>query len=345
MHIWTNDPVGEVWQQLRYFKSSANVRNLLTGAIESRRADKWSSGEAETVAEAVASCVAHADEYFQSSRVVGLATKPLLQFYGVESLAKAMILASSRGQSLETLRYHGLNTRPSTASTRAEELRLYAESPSQWAVEREFAVTHAGVFPELAVAAGDARPATGVVVEFSELLRMIPDLAQTYERHYGTLSHCARLYSHSLSSGESPIELYFVTKKLNLVRELFPEFAEGFDEVTRHDQPGFRSAISGTTGLTFGTLVRHSVAGDFLVRPHLAGFASSTSVLFASSFILSNIVRYKPAFWMRELQGDDSGVAPMVGMFCNLLERRFPQDVLEALWAERFTFGSPGYLA
>jgi len=33
MHIWTETPVTELWRRLRYFRSPANVYNVLSGKV------------------------------------------------------------------------------------------------------------------------------------------------------------------------------------------------------------------------------------------------------------------------------------------------------------------------
>jgi hypothetical protein len=346
MHVWTDTPVAEVWQQLRYFKPAANVRNLLTGQTASSRTERWPVDESIARAHEIASCVEQADEYFQASRTVGLATKPLLQFYGAEALAKAMILAGDRTVNLQDLRYHGLSTRASTAAGPGrDDLQRYADSPLAWAVEQEFAVTNHGVFVQLARVTGDAPVGPGTVIRFREVLRIMPDLAQAYERHYGEPSHCVMLYDRPRSQPGEPFTIRFTAANVEAVTIVFPEFTEGFEEHRLHEQPGFRALSADSPPPTFGRIVRHSVAGEYFVRPHPCGIFNSTAVLFAASFIISNLVRYKPAFWMRVLQGADTGAAAFVEMVCNVIDRRFAQDVLESIWNERFTFGSPGYLA
>ena len=116
MHIWTDTPLDEIWNQLRYLSSPPNVRNVLSGRVESGRDCPWPESDAlDKQANEIASCIRQADEYFQASRAVGMETRPLLQFYGAESLAKAVILASDNALSLIDLRFHGLSTRPNTA--------------------------------------------------------------------------------------------------------------------------------------------------------------------------------------------------------------------------------------
>jgi hypothetical protein len=173
----------------------------------------------------------------------------------------------------------------------------------------------------------------------------MPDLAQLYERHYGEPSHCVRLYDRPASEPGRAFTIHFSVGDPATIMTVFPEFGEGFEPDERHEQPGFRAASPDAPPPIFGRVVRHSVAGEYFVRPHYCGVYTSTSVLFAASFIVSNIVRYKPAFWMTALQGADTGAAALVEMLCNIVDRRVSQDVLESIWGERFSFGGPSYLA
>lgn len=347
MHIWTEEPLKEIWRLLRYFRSPYNVYNLLTGKIDSGRPHKWKETE-NMLARAfdIAACVSQADEYYHAAGTVGLATEPLLQFYGAQCLSKACILSNDESIELKDINYHGLSTRPSTANDLIiQELIHYNKSDSIWEVESEFAVTHEGVFPFLCKIAGDNIPPKGNVVKVKELLRVVPEMADLFQRHYKITSHCFYLYTDEIIKG-GRIEVLFSNKEaFESVRILFPEFSIGFEtqEKPRHSF-GFRSISDQYTSIPdYIKIVRGSVAGHYLVKPHESGVFTSLGSHYALLFILSNMVRYKPSFWMRVMEGDTTGSASIVETFINLSKRRIPGDVLELLWHENFTFGTPGY--
>ena len=109
MFTWTDTPIVEMWRHLRYLRSPANVVNVLTGKLASHRNPQWAeSDEIRERAYEIAACVRQADEYFAAAEAVGSATRPLLLFYGVESLAKAIIVAKLDDVRLANLKYHGL---------------------------------------------------------------------------------------------------------------------------------------------------------------------------------------------------------------------------------------------
>ncbi len=107
-----------------------------------------------------------------------------------------------------------------------------------------------------------------------------------------------------------------------------------------YDEPSCCSKIS--HGAQAPNLQKGTVAGTYNVTPLDCGIYKTFTMIFAGLFILSNVVRYKPAFWMREIEGKDSGSASIVEAFCNLAKRRLPNDTLGSIWNEDFEYGTPG---
>jgi hypothetical protein len=344
MHIWTSSPNEEIWRQLRYFTSPANVENLLLGKIASGRKVPWAASDTSRAAREISACVRQADEYFRAASNVGLATKPLLLFYGAESLAKAGLLANEAALELRSLKYHGLNTRSATADNALKAtLQAYIDNPSLWTLEDEFAVSHAGVFAHLCRVFGGITIRQGIIFRFKELVRVSPDLSAIFARHYGEFSHCVCLYDGPSVADDDRLYVYFSMPSHGEITSIFPEFLVGFEPVFQHQNfPGFKKADGGELG--FAVVQAGTIAGRYLVRPLRSGVHDSAPVLFAAMFILSNLVRYKPAFWMDVIEGRSSGSVSVAESLCDVFERRFPNDILDSMWHESFTFGAPGYI-
>jgi hypothetical protein len=137
--------------------------------------------------------------------------------------------------------------------------------------------------------------------------------------------------------------VYFSVEDRKEVVAVFPEFQNGFSEVEMHDYPGFESTTDGEP--QFGAVENGALAGRYFVRPLASGTHSALPTLFAAMFILSNVVRYKPAFWMRIIEGRTSGSGSVAEALCDLFERHFSNLVLEQIWGERFTYGGPAYVS
>jgi YaaC-like Protein len=346
MHIWTDTPLIEIWNQLRYLCAPANVAAVLSAKVASGRAAMWQDdGALQGRSYEIACCIRQADEYFTASHHVGLATRPLLQFYGVQSLAKAAILAADNNLRLSDIRYHGLSTRPSAGhKSEQQSLQSYADDPNEWTLEREFAVTNDGVFPHIARIAGDPEPSKGQVIRFKELLAIIPDMASLYARHYGQSPHCIYLYSGPEIGADGHYQVVFSNARMDQILDVFPQFHVGYDQITCHSQHGFRSKAVATTDPEGIKVQQGAVAGRYAVRPHATGVYSALPVLYAASFVLSNVVRYKPAFWMDVVEGRATGSSALAEAMCNVVERHFPNQTLESVWQEQFTYGGPSYV-
>jgi hypothetical protein len=345
---WTETPMVEMWRHLRYLRSPLNVLKLLCGKIKSNREEKWSeSEELRKRSYEIAACIRQADEYYQSAETVGLATHPLLQFYGALALAKAVILSNDPNLWLSDLKYHGLSSRASSADKNHREiLQEYSNNSSLWELEREFAIAIGGVFPSLCRSIKDNSPTKGAILTFKDLIRCVPDLAEVFKRHYDEPSHCFYLSGEPTRDAQGRLEILFNARdSLEDIRRVFPEFDDSFEELRMPSHCGFRSLEAREICKISGRIEKGTVAGEYLVRPLDCGIHKSLSILYASLFILSNVVRYKPAFWMQLIEGEKSGSSSIAEALCNRAKRRLPNDVLEAIWKEGFVYGTPGYLS
>ena len=93
LFTWTNRPYETMWDHLKIFCYKANVINLLKGKIESRRRFSYIDKDIiEKKSSQVAYSISQAYEYFKAADTVTINTSPLLYFYGMLSLAKALIV-------------------------------------------------------------------------------------------------------------------------------------------------------------------------------------------------------------------------------------------------------------
>ena len=278
MHIWTDNPLEAIWNQLRYLTKPANVKNILVGKIKSGRNSLLSNSEQlENQADEIASCISQADEYFQASRVVGLATKPLLQFYGAQALSKAVILANDPSIKLAQFKFHGLSTHlTSVKNELANSLQKYEDSPSSWQLELEYAITKNGVFPHLARVANDFVPPQGNVLHLKELFRIIPDMADLYRRHYNEPSHCLYLYEDPKLENDGNFSIFFSSDTKEDILKVFPEFSNGYESVMKSGCTGFKSITPLSKEPSFGIVSKGTLTGSFYVRPHSSGIMTKS---------------------------------------------------------------------
>jgi hypothetical protein len=127
--ITAENPLKEVWKLLRFFRdvqfASEQHRRILNISDEQYKKHKK---YIEKQAKQIGYCIRQAEEYFQASSQVGLATRPNLLYYGAVSLSQALILLKHNGEySLDARRntqkhnHHGLELKSLVKNFKADD--------------------------------------------------------------------------------------------------------------------------------------------------------------------------------------------------------------------------------
>jgi hypothetical protein len=111
-NVEVDDPIDFLWKNLRYF---LDVKWVTDQIVRAHRVPDKQKQNATKQATQLAYCIRQAEEYFRAASQVGLATRPLLLYYGAVSLTKALTLLRLDGRfSFDGLRkanqhqHHGL---------------------------------------------------------------------------------------------------------------------------------------------------------------------------------------------------------------------------------------------
>jgi len=113
-NLTSENPIGQIWKYLRFFLDIPSVLETI------RRIHNIPKGKFDSYvkkqARQIGYCIRQAEEYFQASSQVGLATRPTLLYYGAVSLSRAVVLLRQDGtHSFDALRksnkhnHHGLD--------------------------------------------------------------------------------------------------------------------------------------------------------------------------------------------------------------------------------------------
>lgn len=93
VRIKTDDPEKEIWRYLRLFTHESYVENFV----------KDENAKAQIV-----SCLKQAEEIYALSKSASMLTKPILYYYGMQRLAKALIFLKNPEIDQRNLKHHGL---------------------------------------------------------------------------------------------------------------------------------------------------------------------------------------------------------------------------------------------
>jgi hypothetical protein len=323
----------------------------LTGKSGSRGgANVFSDDLAAARSRDIAYLLVQAEEYYKAAEVTSLATKPLPLYYGILALAKASILAWNDTVSLLDLKYHGLDTRP-----RSGDLRLYRETPDKWTLSDEYASANNGVFMHLAAVYGMDSLVVGDVFTFDDILKTDAELAVAYNRTNDFSSLTFPLYSSSSSRNPLKFTLHPSTRSVEQFKKVFGFIEADFElsSTLLHDQ-----AITVTSRdhlkqwPPYLGLERPDAGGRDLVGPALnqldaqkRRYVPRSVADYAGVFILADLVRYRPQFWVDVVRGDPRGNIGLVSLYVTSCRRRFAHDMLNTLYGEFFSFGTAARLS
>ena len=335
-----------MWNHLLLFTSKANVVKLLVGEIKSNRSLFIERGEKlEKKASQIAYAIGQAFEYFKAADTVSISTSPLLFFYGMLSLAKALIIANHPNVLLADISYHGLTTRPCN-----KELENYATNESIWKIEDEFLVIRPGVFNWLTHVTMDFEFPESTVFKVRDLLRIDPEIADFYFSLYGEIPQAQYLYDDSETLNPYHLEICPRTTDKNTFERVFPEIISDFDiePNVRHKQALVYRSKSHVTQFPQYIGIYYPLAGGRYIIKGLPYKANDSILLkyqfpelsdYLLMFILSTCVRYKQEFWGKLIHGELDGNIGILNLAISNARLRYPNFILNNLYNERFEYG------
>jgi len=341
MLTWTDQPYTTMWAHLRFLSHEFNSRRLLRNDLGRARKQPVPPDDLlNRKAAQLAYCILQAHEYYQAAETVTINTSPLLFFYGMLSLAKAVIVANHPLMLLDDIKFHGLqHEKNGRAST----------------LDNQTAILNRGVYDEFVKVVAGFRFPRGAAFQFKTLLSISPELSATYERYYLEKSRC--IYLHDIrSESQNRINVSVIPPAGPFKDEAYariPELAEHFDVQPQLQHQRALSFISKPTLNSPPEYAREYnpvVGGRYIVAPlpfmlnnvEVRQYVSPPVSDYISMYILSDCVRYQ--LWGSVVQGKETGVLGITDLFVAASKRRFPNLILNELHGEIFEYGSPGRL-
>ncbi len=337
--VTCESPQQYIWEQYLFFENELSARKFL-GEKYTRLGMEHPERAAYRNAQAFSSYIKQARAIFGTLKQNSLWVRPLLLYYGMMSLLKALVLTldTNYPQSAAVLR-HGL-------STRKRKREHYCFFQDEIRVQKE------GLFP-LAATLLKKPVSTGESYTPKELFGWIPELKASYEK----LFQAKTLFPIELKPHQDDGMLLLISERVLDQLHISPDsLVEKLNSLAREarfilDQP----AVDGgwIRIIWRHRLVRHvcdwekgfdhpwfyeNLKGDYYLwignnRPvePLAEILVHYMLLFS----LSMICRYDPPLWGEMIQGFASEKTVLVEQLLTLAERKFPQLLLQALTGEK----------
>jgi hypothetical protein len=168
---------------------------------------------------------------------------------------------------------------------------------------------------------------------------MITDLAEPGE-NYLSLSVNTYNYGRELT----------IEDILNVIPELAKDFVI---EPDLHHAQAYKFYTNDFRAMPPYMGVYHSpVGGRYIIGglPSRVGEVTEKRYVFPACaeymliFLLSDCVRYRQEFWSRIISGEQTGVLGIVDMAVAHTVRHFPNFILDSLFGQTFTYGTPAYI-
>mgnify|MGYP001472047640 CR=1 FL=1 len=328
----------DAWNQLFEFESKDLLQQYFKDVYALEAMD-WKVRE-------ISSNVIQAREYFRSTRLADISVKPLLLYYGVLSLSRALVLVLNPKKRECTLKAsHGLsisNWSETIESRNFQKLRVVigtgSFSETVIATENQMYFRFRSSAREFK--AGLTIPPSGTEVDLEKVFMYLPDLYEEYQLWTGSQLPFGLLEGSERIGDFLKFSLY----KRNATRELAEQiFPVEYCKERQIEDNGETIKIKFKDEGTWGPNYAQKWYGVFdmpelCVVPVLGndiGF-TSLSAMFLVSYVLGMMVRYYPTTWISigSVQKGDR-IFPLINRTLQLIEHKYPEIVLDYLQGKR----------
>lgn len=341
------------WANLSLYESTDLVQDM----FKKRHRRELCAGKAREIA----SAIAQGREYFSAASEAGLLVRPVLQYYGVLSLCRSLILFLSPNLRETSLRQsHGVQSigwnevlaakkpHPADLEVKIGEgtfLSLLSSTKNA-----DVSSVFTGPYPSR-LTFTRTRPTSalrGVRIAFQPLLSRICELRDVYERSFAKCASNYRSFVFTLAANaQSDINLFHGQHGLPLEDQLRRELSIPAD-VTLHSQDkhpllpqqepflGYRLLCPpGASSLALLPQIDNHPDGTMsVVVPFGTGFSiSRIGRFFLLSYFLGTLARYHPTTWLTIMLSRRGGdfMLPIFRESMSILQRYFPALIIEEL--------------
>ncbi len=345
-------PLMDSWARLSLYEST----DLVRGLFQQRHECELSAEKAREIV----SAVAQGREYFAAASEAGLLVRPLLQYYGVLSLCRGLILLLSHNLREASLpRAHGLSSigwstvlaadvrRPSELQVKVSRGTFLSmlESTSN----ADISVVFTGPYPNQIIF--PRTRATANLLEtpctFQQVLARISELRDVYERSFGQCASNYRAFVFTLSATtQSDIDLFNGRHGLPPEEQLRQELSIPHDvqlqSTAQHNfvppEPHLRYRLLHPEGANFIDMLPQIEnlpdGSTSIVAPFATGLSiSCIGRYFLLSYFLGTLARYHPTSWLAIMQSRQKGdfMLPLIREAMNAIQLHWPTLVIREL--------------
>ncbi|WP_367757541.1 YaaC family protein [Ammoniphilus sp. 3BR4] len=343
--IACENPNEKMWSMFVYFESEPHVKRFLEKTYQANQGQDASRFAFQNTHKFIY-YIKQGKEYYNAASTSNILVKPLLIYYGMVSLLKAVIISSDPGYPAHTrVLQHGITSR------KLKKLD-YSFSEDEVKVQKE------GLFPMVASYLNSDH-IVGQKFKIKDLLSLIPELRESYEKSYEETTliplHISRHIDFS-----SPVTTFYLPEhildKYHLTYESFIHFLNRHNQGQARFVPHSLEAPKGIIRISWehpqDIHVSESPSGfenhlfiqdykgnhHFLLSDKPELFIPEMLSHYMLMYILGMLCRYETELWGEIIFSFTSGEMFIINEFLNISQRKFPNMILNLLFNERFIF-------
>ncbi|MFD2170780.1 YaaC family protein [Tumebacillus lipolyticus] len=336
VRIPTEQPYRKLWDTYVYFENEQTSSEFLRARYLKSGFDSVQKLAYRATPKFIFS-IKQAREYYRAAETCDILTKPLLLYYGMMALAKALITSHDPDYpSTTSVLKHGLSTR----KLKREE---YAFAEDEVRVQKD------GIFHVLHRTLGGSLLAHQQRFSMKELLAVIPELIPTYQRLYGQAKvGMLEVMREAEQKARWRVQRSFVAG-CDLTRDELLELLNRFGEERTRFRYLEEPDETGTfcLGVDGDERAHPLVLFDFSGRPHLRFphgeqlLLPELSVHYLIMFVLGMLCRYETERWGEMILTFSSHDTFLINEFLNVSMRKYPNLILNELCQEETIFYTP----
>lgn len=344
-----------IWQYLKRYQNPDFVEKKLKADYPS-----MSAPLRKKKSQHIADCIRQGEAYFTTANASDLSIKPLILYYGMLSLAKALMLCGDNNLTLDdnVLKSEGLATHGLSHATKDANDEAIRDNTAKVLEEFCYTSSRAGagtVFSLLHECWSAVKPASGLRFEVGDLAAMHPSSWQSYADYTGnapkyfpaksSFRTTAQGHEHFLMfEGTFQFLTYSPTIPTGTVGNTFfetqmPRLASQYNRDTVYSPYGYRSKQIPTSLEEYQAAYRASTGESYTMADTTANLAlHPIEVEFVMLFMLGSLTRYAPQKWLKNVLYEGGDAMFVIEGFINSVPLSFPKMILEELDNRDYTF-------
>lgn len=343
--ISCENPQEKLWSMFFYFESEPHVKDFLKQCYSERYLNEASRYAFQNTHKFIY-YIKQGREYYVAATASNILVKPLLLYYGMVSLLKAVVLSVDAEYPAHTkVLQHGITSRKLK--------RLdYNFSDDEVKIQKE------GLFPLVAQQL-NSNHLIGEKFRMKELLSIVPELRESYEKTYSQTTLFPLHISKHIDFA-SPTTIFYlpedVLDNFHLTYESFIHYLNRYNLANAKFTPNPIETPKGIIRMNWDhpnrIHVMDSPAGfenqlftfDYKNNHYFRNvhqhhvFVPEIMVHYMLMYILGMLCRYETELWGEMIFSFTSSELFIIHEFLNISQRKFPNLILDLLFHERYIF-------